>query len=147
MNASEARVVAIDGQSLWVELAPRAHACGSCERSGTCQAGLARAENQPRRLQFPLHPGMHIGDVVTVNVAEGTVWKAAWLSYGVPTMLAIGSAALGQALAGDAGAVAGVLVGLGSWIALMARYQRVACHHSFSVQPAVTPAHLIKDVS
>ncbi len=110
----EGRVIAVerDGSELLVEVPQRASACGNCSSKEGCQTGLLGLRSGNRHYRVPNPIGAAVGDQVSLSVADGTVANAAWFSYLVPALAAIGAAAIGQSWAGDAGAVSGVAVGL-----------------------------------
>jgi sigma-E factor negative regulatory protein RseC len=112
MSQCEARVVAASGSEVWVEVAGRAPTCGNCKTVDACQTGLLGLTTGPRRYRLENRIGAQVGDQVQLTVAEGTVWRASLWSYGVPLLLAIAGAIIGQTLSGDAAALAGTLVGL-----------------------------------
>lgn len=112
MSQCEARVVAVAGSDVWVEVPGRAPTCGNCKTADACQTGLLGLNTGPRRYRLENSIGAQVGDQVQLSVAEGTVWRASLWSYGVPLMLAIAGAILGQTMSGDAAALAGTLAGL-----------------------------------
>lgn len=112
MSQCEARVVAASGNEVWVEVAGRAPSCGNCKTADACQTGLLGLAAGPRRYRLENRIGAQVGDQVQLTVAEGTLWRASVWSYGVPLLLAIVGAMIGQSLSGDAAAVAGTLAGL-----------------------------------
>jgi sigma-E factor negative regulatory protein RseC len=113
MSQCEARVVAVSGGEVWVEVAGRAPTCGNCKTADACQTGLLGLSTGPRRYRLENRIGAQVGDQVQLTVAEGTLWRASLWSYGVPLLLAIAGAIIGQFVSGDAAAVAGTLAGLG----------------------------------
>jgi sigma-E factor negative regulatory protein RseC len=113
MSQCEARVVAVSGGEVWVEVAGRAPTCGNCKTADACQTGLLGLSTGPRRYRLENRIGAQVGDRVQLTVAEGTLWRASLWSYGVPLLLAIAGAIIGQFVSGDAAAVAGTLAGLG----------------------------------
>ena len=121
MSQCDAVVVAATGGEVWVEVPARAAACGSCKTSDACQDGLLGLSAGPRRYRVENRIGARVGDWVQLTVADGTLWRAALASYVLPLLLTITGAVLGQSAAGDAWAVAGALVGLGSGVALLRR--------------------------
>ena len=111
MSQCEATVVAADGREVWVEVPERAPSCGNCKTADACQTGLLGLGTGPRRYRLENSIGARVGDHVALIVADGTVWRASLASYVVPLLLAIGAAAIGQFVAGDAAAVIGTLAG------------------------------------
>lgn len=112
MSQCEARVVAVSGRDVWVEVAGRAPTCGNCKTADACQTGLLGLTAGPRRYRLENRIGAQVGDQVQLTVAEGTLWRASLWSYGVPLLLAIAGAIVGQYMSGDVAAVAGTVVGL-----------------------------------
>jgi positive regulator of sigma E activity len=121
MSQREAVVVAVADGEAWVEVAGRAPSCGNCSNTDACQDGLLGLSAGPRRYRVNNRIGARIGDRVSLEVAEGTLWRAALASYLLPLLLAIAGAAGGQAWAGDVGAMAGTLAGLGCGLVLLRR--------------------------
>lgn len=121
MSQCEAVVVAASGVEVWVEIPGRAPSCGSCKSADTCQDGLLGLSAGSRRYRVDNLVGARVGDRVQLTVTDGTLWRAALASYVWPLVLAIMAAVVGQALAGDAGAVAGTLVGAGCGFVLLRR--------------------------
>lgn len=121
MSQCEATVVAAEGREVWVEVPGRAPICGSCKTADACQTGLLGLAAGPRRYRLENRIGARVGDRVQLTVADGTVWRASLQSYVRPLLLAIGGAAIGQFAAGDAGAVLGMLAGLGCGLLLLRR--------------------------
>jgi len=121
MSQCEAVVVAVADGEVWVEVPERAPSCGSCKTADACQTGLLGLGTGPRRYRLANRIGASVGDHVQLTVADGTVWRAALLSYVLPLLLAIGGAAIGQSTAGDVGAALGTLAGLGCGLLLLRR--------------------------
>lgn len=109
---SEARVVAVVSGNVWVEIPERPAACGSCSSSGGCHSNPLAGSKGPRRIKLENRIGARVGDTVHLSVADGRVFRASWLSYLLPAILAIAGAAVGQAIGNDAGAVVGTVFGL-----------------------------------
>lgn len=120
-NGCEAVVVAAAGHEVWVEVPGRAPTCGSCKTADACRTGLLGLDAGPRRYRLENRIGARVGDRVQLTVADGMVWRASLLSYVLPLLLAIGGAAIGQSVAGDAGGVAGTLAGLACGLVLLRR--------------------------
>jgi sigma-E factor negative regulatory protein RseC len=121
VSQCEATVVAVEGLEVWVEIPQRAQSCGNCKTADACQTGLLGLGTGPRRYRLENRIGARVGDRVQLTVADGTVWRASLASYVLPLLLAIGGAAIGQFAAGDAGAVLGMLAGLGCGLLLLRR--------------------------
>ena len=113
MMQCEACVVAVISDSeVWVEVSARLAACDHCSNPARCPTGLLDQMNQPRRYLMSNTLDLHVGDRVSLAVAEGTVFRAALASYGIPLILIISGAMAGQWLASDGAASIGMLVGL-----------------------------------
>jgi positive regulator of sigma E activity len=110
----EGVVIAVEGNGdeLLVEVPQRASACGNCNSRDGCQTGLLGLRSGNRQYRVPNRIGAVIGDRVSLSVADGTIASAAWFSYLLPALAVIAVAAIGQSMAGDAGAVIGGFVGL-----------------------------------
>jgi sigma-E factor negative regulatory protein RseC len=121
VSQCQAKVVEISGDEVWVEVPGRAPACGSCKTADDCQSGLLGLSAGPRRYRVDNLIGARVGDSVSLNVADGTVWRASLASYVLPLLFAMVGAAIGQSLAGDVWAVAGMLAGLACGWALLHR--------------------------
>jgi positive regulator of sigma E activity len=119
MSQCDAVVVEVSDGCVWVEVPGRAPACGSCKTADGCQDGLLGLSAGPRRYRLENEIGSRVGDHVSLNVAEGAVWRASLASYVLPLLLALGGAAVGQSAAGDVAAVMGTLAGLVCGLALL----------------------------
>lgn len=116
MIHAEGRVVAVDeaGASVWVEVAARAAACGSCASSSSCRTDMLGGVGQGAARRYRVHNviGAKVGDRVSLAVADGAILYASWFSYLLPALLAIAGGAVGQRLGGDVPALAGTVLGL-----------------------------------
>ena len=128
MSQCDALVVETSGNEVWVEVAGRAPACGSCENSDACRDGSPNLGTGPRRYRLENRIGARVGDHVQLIVADGTLWRAAAASYMLPALLAIAGAFIGQPLAGDAGAAAGAGAGIACGLLLLRRKELGARH-------------------
>lgn len=140
MSRCDAVVVEVAGREVWVEVAARAPSCGSCRNTDACQEGLTGMSTGPRRYRLENLIGARVGDRVSLDVADGTLWRAALASHVLPVLLAIGGAVIGQSAGGDAWAVAGTLAGLACGFALLRRNELRARHDGslFSLQVQTT---------
>lgn len=110
MTESEAIVVRVDGDHLWLGVD---NGCSGCDKVSSCGAGEGRLQRVRNTI------GARAGDKVIIAVPEGAVLKAALRSYLVPLMLALGGAVAGTSFGGDPGAVVGTLLGLAvGWMSL-----------------------------
>lgn len=106
MSDSEALVARVEGDDAWLDVCKPAD-CENCDSSDGC--GLGRG----KRLQRVRNTiGARVGDIVIVTVPGGAVLKAAFFSYLLPLAAALLGATVGMKLAGESGALIGVLVGL-----------------------------------
>ncbi len=137
MMQCEACVVAvISDNEVWVEVSARPAACDHCSNPARCPTSLLNQINQPRRYRMSNTLDLHVGDRVGLAVAEGTVFRAALASYGIPLLLSISGAVVGQWLSGDGAASAGVLVGLTlGFLLLQHREQRFHDGHHLMQYP------------
>ncbi|WP_255989998.1 SoxR reducing system RseC family protein [Chitinolyticbacter albus] len=96
---TEAKVQAREGDTVLVALRPHSP-CGHCEPQTGCRAlALSRAFAHPQRL-FRCHSSSACaGDAVRLAIPDGTLWRAAWWAYGVPTLALLLGAAAGEYLA------------------------------------------------
>ena len=119
MSRCDAVVVEVTEGEVWVEVPGRAPACGSCKSTEVCQDGLLGLSAGPRRYRLDKPTGVRVGDRVSLNVADGTVWRASLASYVLPVLLAIGGASIGQSAAGDLWALMGMFDGLACGLVLL----------------------------
>lgn len=136
MSQRDAVVVEVSGGEVWVEVPGRAPACGSCPSGDACQEGLLGISAGPRRYRVANRIGARVGDHVSLDVADGTLWRASLASYVLPVLLAIGGAVVGQSLGDDTWAAIGMLTGLGCGLALL-RLKEIRARHDgrlFSLQ-------------
>ena len=103
--------------------------CGRCNEPGGCGGNLLGKVfcGVPRTFRV-LNPGNSaIGSRVAVVIAEGSIRRSAILAYVIPLLALFLGAISGSALAGEAGAIIGSLLGLlGAWLALRAAQRRGA---------------------
>lgn len=128
MMQCEACVVAvISDNKVWVEVSARPATCDHCANPARCSTGLLSQINQPRRYLVSNTLDLHVGDRVSLAIAEGTVFRAALASYGIPLLLIISGAVVGQWLSGDGAASVGMLIGL-TLAFLLLRYHEQRFH-------------------
>jgi sigma-E factor negative regulatory protein RseC len=115
MSENEAVVTRVDGDHIWVDVNSRS-SCSSCEQAAGCGLGDGKGK-PPQRMRNLV--GARVGDIVSIDVPDGAVIKAAVLSYLLPLAIALSGAAAGMAIGGDGTAVLGAIVGLLiGWIGL-----------------------------
>jgi sigma-E factor negative regulatory protein RseC len=123
-NVSSGVVTRVEGGFAWVEVAGGS-SCGSCKSQGGCGSGLLGLGAQPRLYRLANDVAAKPGDMVTITVADGGVFKAAMLAYLLPLALGLGAAAAGMALGGgDIHALLGLALGLGGGLFLLRRVSR-----------------------
>ncbi|HYD30094.1 MAG TPA: SoxR reducing system RseC family protein [Azospirillaceae bacterium] len=107
-----ARVVAVDGDHVWLEPEP-ASGCGGCHSAAAC--GVQSGSNRLATRRFALVNDFdgRVDDRVVVGVFEGTLLRVSTIAYAVPLLAMIVGGAVGQGVTGsDGGAIVGAVVGL-----------------------------------
>jgi sigma-E factor negative regulatory protein RseC len=145
MTESEGVVARVEGEWAWVAVC-KASACGNCDSQEACGSGLLAAALGPREYRVANGDGARVGDTVILSVVDGSVAKAASISYLGPLALAIAGAVAGNAVAGDDGALVGVCVGLALGAALLPLANRwfgakAEPRLTMRVKPPVIPLH------
>jgi sigma-E factor negative regulatory protein RseC len=113
MTESEAVVVRLDGDDVWLEIRD---ACSSCGGSAGCGLGDGKGR-RPQRLRNTI--GARVGDTVVLAVPEGAVLRAVFYCYLLPLLVALAGAASGMIFGGEPGAMLGAVVGLaGGWLVM-----------------------------
>ncbi len=110
---SVARVVALEGETVWLEPEPKA-SCSGCMSLAMCGAkgGGVRAL-AARRFPLPGAPALKIGERVVVGLPEGSVLRASATAYAVPIVLMVGAGITAQTNgAGDLGGALAMFGGL-----------------------------------
>lgn len=147
MITETGRVVAVNGDQVWVQTI-RQSACQSCSaRQGCGQRVLAGASGgKANQVLVANTLGAKVGDEVTVAIAESALLSASLLVYALPLLLFVVGALAGQQWLpmvdagglggagglgdvgdlGDAGAVVGSLLGLGAGFLAARRLTRRA---------------------
>lgn len=130
MNESDGVVVRLEGEFAWVRPAGPGHACGACASRSGCAAGggLLDGTGAQTLLRLPNAIRARPGDAVLIRAADGVILRAIWRAYAIPLLLSLGGAVAMLALTGsEAGALAGMLLGLGAgFLALRAARRSVA---------------------
>ena len=113
MIETPARITRVEGDSAWVVSAAPA-SCGACAGRGCGSSVFARVLH-PDEPEYRVDNaiGAQVGEAVVVGLPDGALLGAAVSGYLVPLLLLLAGAALGQQFAGELGAVAGGLCGLG----------------------------------
>lgn len=117
-SESEAVVARVESGLAFVRLTQALSSCGRCGEAGGCGKSSLLGGDRERLVAVPNEAGVRAGDVVVLSVPSGAVWRAALRAYLMPAGLAIAGAALGdaafsQSFSPVAGAVLGVLFGVG----------------------------------
>ena len=147
MMTETGRVVAVSGDSVWVQTI-RASACESCSaRSGCGQRVLASVSGgKANQVLVANSLGVGVGDEVTVAVEESALLRASLLVYALPLVLMVLGAVMGQQLGvfQDAGAIMGSGIGLiiGFAIARKAQSAQSARFEPVLVDAAPADGHL-----
>ena len=115
-----ARVVAVDGDRVWMEPEPTS-SCGGCLSAKACGVKSGTSRLDARRFSLVNDQDYRVGERVVVGISERTLTRAAATAYGLPLLgLLVGLFSARFVGAGDGKAalitLAGVIVGLGlSW--------------------------------
>jgi len=120
MNEGIAHVVAVEGNTAWLE-PEQTGSCGGCAASGSCGAkgiGTLASRLEARRFQIDNEANLVVGERVVVGIRENALLKASITAYAVPlaTLLTAGALAqwkFGSDLVTMAAMVAGLALGLG----------------------------------
>lgn len=126
MLEQHARVVHSSEQGVWVKASDPA-GCGVCAGQGCASRRIAELfQREARQYQVESRFPLFAGDSVIVGMPEGSVLRSALTLYGMPLLLMMAGALLAQlGWAGDAGAVAGAVLGLSvAGVFVAARSQR-----------------------
>lgn len=101
MIEESGRVVAIDGNEIWVETV-RQSACGSCTAKSGCGQGLMAKFTDGKRnhIRLTSDQPVHLGDQVVMGIPEHTLVKSALLVYGFPLILFVLFAGLADSVFG-----------------------------------------------
>jgi sigma-E factor negative regulatory protein RseC len=113
LTETPALVTRVEDGTAWVaSKAPSS--CGACGGKGCGSSLFSRfwhPDEPEYRVDNPIGAG--VGDAVVVGVPDGALLRAALASYGMPLLLLLGGAGLGNFLFGEPGAIGGGLCGLG----------------------------------
>jgi sigma-E factor negative regulatory protein RseC len=127
MIESPARITRVEGSTAWV-VSEAPSSCGACGGKGCGSSLFARLAN-PREPEFRVDNPIaaQAGEHVVLGVPEGTLLRAALVSYIAPLVLLIGGAGMGQYLGGEPVSALGGLSGLilaAIWLAGYGRSMR-----------------------
>lgn len=133
MMQCEACVIAVTSDNeVLIEIPGRLTACDHCPNPMGCQTGLLGQTNPSRRYLMSNTLDLCVGDRVNLVVAQGAIFRAALASYGIPLLLIISGAVVGQWLADDGAATVGMLAGLAIGFVLL-RYREQRFHNGHHV--------------
>lgn len=112
MLEQHAIVLKTEDDLAWVE-ARESGTCGSCGSGGCSTRRLADLFGRRERA-FPVDNVLHAaaGERVVIGIPSGALWQSAFRLYGLPLLLILAGALIGQHLNGDLGALAGAAAGL-----------------------------------
>ena len=116
MLEQHARVIQSSTEGLWVEAAQPA-GCELCGGRGCASRQIAQLfQWTPRRYRLEPNLDLTAGDEIIVGVQEGSIFRSALYLYGLPILLILSGALIGQIVAGESAAIMGALMGtLGAW--------------------------------
>ncbi|MBO6849160.1 MAG: SoxR reducing system RseC family protein [Marinobacter sp.] len=127
MISESGKVVAVDGDRVWVQTI-RNSACQSCSaRQGCGQRALASATGgRANQIRVLNRLNAQVGDDVMLAIEETALLRASLLVYAVPLLLMVAGAMIGHQLSGseDLAAMVGAGLGLGGGFVLARRAQR-----------------------
>ncbi|ARU55322.1 positive regulator of sigma E, RseC/MucC [Oleiphilus messinensis] len=131
------KVVAVDGNSIWV-LVARQSSCSTCSAKSTCgQSALSElTQGQQTQLKVRNHLGCQVGDTVTIGIPEQAMLKASALIYLLPIVFMLvfavcaDLAKASEAITAVSGLI-GLIAGLGAahlWSGRLANRQEFEPH-------------------
>lgn len=99
MIEEQGRVVAVEDEQIWVETIQQS-ACGSCTAKSTCGQGLIAKYTSGKRnhIRVVSDKSVSVGDHVVLGIPENTLVKSAFLAYGLPLLLFVGSAGVADSV-------------------------------------------------
>ncbi len=137
MIEEQGRVVAVDGDQVWVETVQQS-SCGSCAARATCGQGLMSkfSEGKRNHIRLTSDRPVKLGDHVVLGIPENTLVKSALLAYGLPLVMFVLAAALAESYFAlpEAGVV---LVGLIALVTGFALVRHVAGVSKLALQPVI----------
>lgn len=138
---SKGLVVAIEAGDVWVQLA--SGGCGRCHEPGGCGGqSLTQMLGPEKKYRVANLIGAQVGDRVVLLLDSGVVRQAAWLAYGLPLLLCLLGAVIGQFLSGDGLAFVGALLGLFvAWKVLRKQTQQALGHEQVRPQLSIRFDH------
>lgn len=114
-----AHVVAIDGETAWLE-PEQTSSCGGCASASACGSkGIGTLANrlEARRFSLPNRDNLRVGERVVVGVSETALVKASLTAFAIPLAAMLFCGAMAQWVAGNdlismLAMVAGLALGL-----------------------------------
>jgi sigma-E factor negative regulatory protein RseC len=139
-----ARVVAVEGDGVWVETI-RQTTCGTCAAQKGCGHGLLNQMASGRKNLVKVLPGpgpqteCRIDDQVVISIPESVILKGSLIAYLLPVLCMLGGAAMGAGLFAtnsDIGSALGAIVGLTVGFVLV-RWHSVSHSDDADYQPTL----------
>ena len=119
-----ARVVATDGDTVWLE-PEQGEACEGCLSAAGCgvKSGGSNRRLLARRFSMVNSFDGQVGDRVVFGISERTLLRASALAYSLPLILMVGGAMAGKLMTGsDGGSALASVLGLAAGL-LFARFR------------------------
>ncbi len=112
MTEGTARIVAITGETAWLEAESKS-SCGGCKASKGCGVSVLSGVvgNKPVRFRLRNTFGGKVGDRIVIGIPEGALLRASLIAYMLPMVCMIGAALGTIGLGGDDPAAAIAAVG------------------------------------
>lgn len=120
MIEENARVIAIEGKTAWVET-QRQSTCGSCSAKNSCGSSLLErfVGQRSSRLSVSLEAKVKVGDEVVLGLEESSLLRGSFAMYMMPLLLMLFVAVISEVLlpaswlASETASILGGLAGLG----------------------------------
>jgi sigma-E factor negative regulatory protein RseC len=138
------QVVDVEGEFAWIE-AERTSTCGGCSARNGCGTGVIARVLGRRRLHLRAinRADAAIGDQVVIGIPESGLLYGSLAVYTGPLLALLGGALIGNGVvahwypvAGEAGAIAGAIAGLGAGFVWLRSFSRRTGTHP-AYQPVV----------
>jgi sigma-E factor negative regulatory protein RseC len=114
----ESRAVVLNRHNDTLEVAlERDSGCQGCQQCGV--STISRLMPNHLRVQLTSSKNVQVGEKIVLSLPERGLLNAAWRCYLLPLGVLVGGAVLGDAVAGDGGAVLLGLVGLLSGVLIV----------------------------
>lgn len=127
MIEQSATVVAVDGDTVWVET-QRTSACGACAKNRGCGAGtFAKAFGfASPRLRVTAGGGAQVGERVVIGIDERALVRGSFAAYVAPILFMMGFALAGETVfpGSDPLTLICGAAGLGAGLLWLRRYSR-----------------------